>query len=122
MKVIFDWIKKHKLLTAVITICTFLIPILIVHILFSVEAPSSLVAAKWEPGELLTYIAGFESLLGTIALGAVTVYQSNMANEINERLARENNYLQKIGIQPLLPILTVPKLDVKNAECSRFTV
>lgn len=122
MEILFDWIKKHKLLTAIITICAFLGPILIVHILFSFEAPSFWVAAKWEPGELLTYIAGFESLLGTIVLGAVTVYQSIKANEVNERLARENNYLQKIGIQPLLPILTVSKLDVKNAEYCRFTV
>lgn len=120
MEILFDWIKKHRALAIIVIVCSFLMPILFIHILFSAEAPSPWLAAKWEPGDLLTYIAGFESLLGTVVLGAVTVYQSNKSNKANERLARENNNLQKVSVQPLLPILAVSKVDVEDAKLARF--
>ena len=75
---------------------------LIVHILFRAYSSIPWFEAKWSAGNVLAYIAGFEALLGTVILGLITVTQSEKANEVNERLARENNHLQKISIQPLL--------------------
>ena len=77
-------------------------PLLIVHILFRAYSSIPWFEAKWSAGNVLAYIAGFEALLGTVILGLITVTQSEKANEVNERLARENNHLQKISIQPLL--------------------
>lgn len=117
---ILDVIKKHWIATILICVSAFALPLLIVHILFKWSSGNSWLAAEWSAGDVLGYIAGFESLSGTIALGIVTVYQSKKANEANERLAKENNQLQKISIQPLLPILKVNNLDIKNASHARF--
>lgn len=117
---ILDVIKKHWIATILICVGAFALPLLIVHMLFKWNSGNSWLAAEWSAGDVLGYIAGFESLIGTIALGIVTVYQSNKANEANERLAKENNQLQKISIQPLLPILKVNNLDIKNATHARF--
>ena len=120
MDCILCFIKKHRVATVLICIVVFALPLLIVHILFKWNSDNPWLAAEWSAGDVLGYIAGFESLIGTIALGIVTVYQSNKANEANERLAKENNQLQKISIQPLLPILKVDNLDIKNATHTRF--
>lgn len=117
---ILDVIKKHWIATILICVGAFALPLLIVHILFKWNSGNSWLAAEWSAGDVLGYIAGFESLIGTIALGIVTVYQSNKANAANERLAKENNQLQKISIQPLLPILKVNNLEIKNATHARF--
>ena len=39
---------------------------------------------------MLAYVAGFETLLGTVFLGLRTVHLADQANEINERLGKEN--------------------------------
>ena len=92
MDCILCFIKKHRVATVLICIVVFALPLLIVHILFKWNSDNPWLAAEWSAGDVLGYIAGFESLIGTIALGIVTVYQSNKANEANERLAKENNH------------------------------
>lgn len=117
---ILDFIKKHWITVALICTAIFVFPLLIVHILFKWNSDNLWLTAEWSAGDVLGYIAGFESLIGTITLGIVTVYQSQKANEVNERLAKENNQLQEISIQPLLPILKVSNLDIKQAVHARF--
>lgn len=116
MKKILDWLKKNKLLTFGLCVLAFTLPLLVVHVLFKIEATNSWFVATWSAGELLAYIAGFEALLGTVVLGAITVYQSDRANEVNERLSKENNYLQKISIQQMLPLLKVADLAVHKTR------
>lgn len=120
MDCILRFIKKHWIATALICTVAFVLPLLIVHILFKWTYDNPWLVAEWSAGDVLGYIAGFESLIGTITLGIVTVYQSSKANEVNERLAKENNQIQKISIQPLLPILKVNNLDIRNAAHVRF--
>ncbi len=105
MKNILEWIKEHKLLTVGLCVLVFMLPLLVVHVLFQSEAPNSWFIATWSAGELLAYIAGFETLLGTVFLGLITVHLTNQANEINERLGKENSDMQKIMAQKMLPIL-----------------
>lgn len=105
MKKILAWIKKHILLTFVLCVLVFIFPLFVVHALFKTEASNSWFVATWGAGELLAYIAGFETLFGTIFLGLLTVNLTDQANEINERLGKENNDMQKIMAQKLLPIL-----------------
>ena len=99
MKKILNWIKTHKILVAIITILVFALPLVVVHFLFKWHSGIPWLEAEWLAGDVLGYIAGFEALLGTVVLGFVTVYQSDKANEENERLNKENNFLQKISIQ-----------------------
>ena len=114
MKNILVWIRKHKLMTICVCVLIFLLPLMIVHILFKGVAENQWFEATWKAGELLAYIAGFETLLGTVILGMITVYQSDRANEINERLNKENNYLQRISIQQMLPVLKIMDIIVLN--------
>lgn len=105
MKTILNWIKDHKILTVIITVLVFALPLVAVHFLFKWHSGVSWLEAEWLAGDVLGYIAGFEALLGTVFLGLRTVHLADQANEINERLGKENNDMQKIMAQKLLPIL-----------------
>ncbi len=56
-------------------------------------------------------------MLGTIILGIITVEQGQDAQEVNRRLSEENNRLQKIMSQKLLPAV---KLTNNNANRQCF--
>lgn len=56
----------------------------------------------------------YMAYVGTIILGYIAVYQNKKAQEVNERLAKENNLLQKISVQRLLPILEIKDINVSN--------
>lgn len=116
MKKILDWIKTHKIKVAIITAIVFALPLIVVHFFFKWQSDISWLKAEWLAGDVLSYIAGFEALLGTVVLGFITVYQSDKANEANERLSKENNYLQKISIQQMFPLLKVTDIAVHEAR------
>lgn len=105
MKKILNGIKNHKILVTIITVFVFAAPLVVVHVLFKSSAIHSWFVATWSAGDLLGYIAGFASLLGTVFLGLITVYLTDQANETSERLGKENINLQKIMAQKLMPIL-----------------
>ena len=86
MKKMLAWIKKHIILTICLCVLIFIVPLVLVHVLFKTTAPHNWFVAEWGAGELLAYIAGFEALLGTVILGLVSVYQNDKANATNERL------------------------------------
>ena len=86
MSKILDWIKKHVWQTVLIGFGLFFLPLILVHVAYRIPATSPWFASTWEAGELITYIAGFEAFLGTVALGGATVYLNRKANEINTKL------------------------------------
>lgn len=109
MKKLLDWIKNHKWITILICVLLFVVPLVTVHILFKIPAWSDCLVAEWSAGELLAYIAGFEALAGTVFLGLITVYQTEQANTVSQQLGKENNEMQKIMAQKLLPIIRMEK-------------
>ena len=115
MKKILNWIKNHKILVTIITVLVFAVPLVVVHILFKSPAIHGWFVAVWSAGDLLGYIAGFASLLGTVFLGLITVYFADQANEINERLGKENNNMQKIMAQKMLPVLRLESARTYNS-------
>lgn len=115
MKNALDWIKNHKISTVLLCLILFFTPLIIIHIFFKWRSGLTWLAPEWSAGDLLAYIAGFEALLGTVILGLITVHQSQVANDVNERLSKENNSLQKISIQQMLPLLKVTELSVENS-------
>lgn len=70
------WFKNNKLATALLILCAFFLPLLAVHICFKVSLNISWFTAEWSAGELIGYIAGFEAFLGTVALGALALWQN----------------------------------------------
>ena len=115
MNKIVDWIKNHK--TAIFLFCVlmFCMPLIIVHILFKWKSAIEWLSAEWSAGDVLGYLAGFEAFIGTVALGIVTVYQSEKSSQENERLSRENNFLQKISVQRMLPLVSVECVTVEKS-------
>ena len=118
---IINWLKKHPITTMMIICITFFLPLVVVHCLFKWNTECVWLSATWSSGDVLGYIAGFEAFLGTVVLGAITVYQTEIANKTSVRLSKENNYLQKISIQKMLPLLRVTALSVDNAQNSSST-
>lgn len=118
---IINWLKKHPITTMMIICITFFLPLVVVHCLFKWNTECVWLSATWSSGDVLGYIAGFEAFLGTVVLGAITVYQTEIANKTSVRLSKENNYLQTISIQKMLPLLRVTALSVDNAQNSSST-
>ena len=113
------WIRKHWLLTIIISLIG---PLLITHILFKINLERNFFAAEWSAGDFLGYIAGFYTFIGTILLGAVTVDQSKQAQEINERLSKENNYFQKVSAQKLMPLIKIVSINVNNSVPASYPI
>ena len=86
MSKILDWIKKHVWQTVLIGFSLFVLPLIIVHVAYRIPAVSPWFASTWEPGELITYIAGFEAFVGTLILGIVTVNLNKKSVELNREL------------------------------------
>lgn len=108
------WMKTHKFIVTSITVFVFILPLVVVHCLFKWNSGVFWIEAEWSAGDVLGYIAGFEALLGTVVLGVVTIYQTQKAEETNKRLAKENNYLQKVSIQQMLPLVKIAEITVNN--------
>ena len=116
MNKIMDWIAKHKIAMFLIINVLFFLPLILVHILFKWDSGTGWLSAEWSAGDVLAYIAGFEAFIGTTVLGFVTVYQSEKANQQNERLSKENNFLQRISVQRLLPLVSVESISIEKSS------
>ena len=99
MKKIF--VKYKWLLIALLMISIIAIP-MVVNILFKF---SSAFPAEWSAGDALSYVSGLQALLGTIIL--------------NRRLSEENNRLQKIMSQKLLPAVKLTNPSCKPTMLHR---
>lgn len=102
--VIWNWIKSHKFVIAVLV---FILQALAVHALHKWYIGIPWLTAKWGPGDFLAYISSFEAFIGTVFLGLVSLEQSRKADEANRRLSEENINLQKIMSQKLIPVIQV---------------
>lgn len=114
-----EWILKHKLKAILVAVLVFALPLVIVHLLYKLNSGLVWLHTEWTAGDILTYIAGFEALCGTVILGLVSIYQSKTAQQTNERISKENNYLQKISVQKLLPLLKVESHLIRAATSDR---
>jgi hypothetical protein len=101
---IFAWIKANKAKSCIIIVALFLLPLIIVHVLYKWQTTCLFLQSSWDSGSLITYIAGFETFIGTIFLGAVTVFQSEKESDFNERLL---NYEKLRSIYERNPSLLV---------------
>ena len=115
MNKIVEWIKNHKATILIVCVMMFFLPLILVHIFFKWNSGIGWLSAEWSAGDVLAYIAGFEAFIGTVVLGFVTVYQSEKASQQNERLSKENNFLQRISVQRLLPLVSVESIAIEKS-------
>lgn len=100
MERILSWIIKHKLLTFLFVIAIFFVPLLIIHILFICHTEMEWLVARWSPGDLMGYVAGFEAFIGTVALGALSLWQ--------------NRQIHNQHIESLEPILSMKLISING--------
>lgn len=112
---IVDWIKHHKVTMLWSGVVIFFLPLILVYIFSKLNSHIGWLSAEFTAGDVLAYIAGFEAFIGTIVLGFITVCQSEKASRENERLSRENNFLQRISVQRLLPLVSVKSIVIENS-------
>lgn len=67
--------------------------LLIIQILFTIEAPCKWLEAKWDAGDIISFA-------GTIVLGFIAISQTQYANQINKKLLE----MQREDYLPLLEI------------------
>lgn len=98
IKTIIDWVRRHKVLTIFIIVAVFLLPLLVIQLLFWLKTPESwITSAEWSAGETIQYCVGFFTLLGTLALGAVAARQSEHANEIAQAAQKSAEQANEIN-------------------------
>ncbi len=100
MEKLLTWIIEHKKMTIFIAILTFLLPLVIVHGLFLWDPKCPQLNPKWEAGDMILYVAGFEAFLGTVALGALALWQ--------------NQQIHNQHIDSLEPILSMKLVSYKH--------
>lgn len=71
-----EWIKKHPIVVGICLVLAFLLPLLVVHILYEVKLGIKWIESNWEAGDLLGYIIGFESALSTVILSVLALWQN----------------------------------------------
>jgi hypothetical protein len=94
MKTIWDWIKKHlvkSILILVGILLALIIPPFVVHWMFKTPAHNSFFEQTWGPGDLMTYIAGFEAFFASVAIGLFALKNSEKAVEVT----RSGNSISK---------------------------
>jgi hypothetical protein len=113
MKAIWSWIKEHWIKSIFIIIgilLALILPPFVVHWMFKTPARNTFFEQTWGPGDLITYLAGFEAFLGTVFLGIVAVRQNDKANELNKRLV---DIEEKSSLLARYPNLDFKAQDVK---------
>lgn len=76
-----DWIKKHKVLFALICVAVLLLLIgvpFIINVLFKIPAVADIFTAEWDAGDALGYYGAILSFIGTVVLGALALYQNHI--------------------------------------------
>ena len=99
-----NYIRKHKVIFIIIMILLFFVPLLIVNILYKWYSGIDFFIAEWSAGDLILYISGFFAFFGTVALGLISVWQTDKANNINKNLLDINEKLEKRAVLPYLSI------------------
>lgn len=84
MHKLMDWIKRHKVQTSIIGLLIFVLPLIVVQCLFKWKPGIFWLEAEWEAGDLLGYIAGFETLLATTILSYVALSQTQQIKRSEE--------------------------------------
>lgn len=93
--------RKHKVFMFVLSGLMFAVPLIVVHLLYKTDCGIIWLQSKWSAGDLLSYIAGYEAFLGTVALGFLALWQNYTIQE------------QQIeGLEPLLSMKLIEENSI----------
>jgi hypothetical protein len=77
------WIKKNKFIFGLMVLLFFLVPLILVHVVFKFNSNIEWLTAEWSAGDVLSYIAGFEAFIGTVTLGGLAILQNQQIHKRN---------------------------------------
>lgn len=80
---------KFISIVIVILFILFFIPLLI-NVLFKVDFNIWWLESEWSAGDALNFFGSILSFVGTIALGAISIWQTHKANSISEKLLEKD--------------------------------
>lgn len=118
---IYEWIAKHKVWTIIICAIIFALPLIIVHVLYKWNLGISWLVPEWEPGDVLAYIAGFGAFVGTVSLGALTLWQNKRFKDENDKSQERLQKISEGQARALEQILlmdqssNIPLVDIKKS-------
>ncbi len=121
MNKVYEWIAKHKVWTAIICAAIFALPLVIVHVLYKWYPGIDWLVPEWGPGDILAYIAGFEAFVGTISLGALTLWQNKRFKDENDKSQERLQKISEGQARALEQILlmdqssNIPLVDIKKS-------
>jgi len=98
------FISEHKIISALIAIGIFVLPIIIVHVLYKLTTPYTWLIAEWEAGDLLNYCGAVLGAAATIVAIVLTIIFT-VENQKSER---------KLSIMPRLNTTYIPKFIRKD--------
>lgn len=93
-----NWIKNHRVKSFLLLLALFLVPIIIVQILFQIDTDIPFLQAKWSAADALAYVIGFATIVSTFFLSLIALYQS-------ERAEKNTYFLNQIMAQKLYPVM-----------------
>lgn len=76
-----NFMRKHKVFMFVLSVLIFAVPLIAVHLLYKTDCGIIWLQSEWSAGDVLSYIAGFEAFLGTVALGFLALWQNHTIQE-----------------------------------------
>ena len=101
-----ECIKQHKLLSFSIILGVIFIPIIVIHILFSIYPANDWWISKWSAGELLDYFGSIMGAISTIIALIVTIIYTNDSQ-------RKQNIL---SVRPYLQSEYMPMFNYTDIE------
>lgn len=97
-----DFWTKYKKTIIQVMIAIFLVPALIVHILFKWKSGIDFIEAEWSAGDFLGYIGTFLSFIGTIVLGYLALQASYKANDLSQKVIEIEQERYKLEDRPFV--------------------
>ena len=108
--------KIRRIILILVAIIVYSLPLVLIHILFRIPAPVAWLVPKWDVSDVLAYTAGFETLLGTIVLGFISIVQTKKANDLSVKLAEDSSRIQQVSIQNSYPITKITSFSTEQYE------
>lgn len=105
-------IAGHKVMSCIVIIALFFIPMLIVHILFKWNSNIEWLQAEWGAGDVISYIAGFEAFIGTAILSFLALWQ----NQQHKRESDENDKKLLAVENEKIRLSNLPQFLIETAD------
>lgn len=124
MNAILNWLKKHKIITTIACLVLFALPLIIIHCLYKWNTNISWFVAEWSAGDVLSYVAGFEAFIGTVALGALALWQNSQIHEHHIESLEPNLSMKLISVGGFLYLVVenTGAIEAKSINISVLSI